>query len=446
METEDGPASKELPPDLLLKVIQKVVGTAKDSLTAASVSLTDLWGGIGPEDAEQQINFLLKVISGLIQITSVSISTARESSQVIVSLRDDFNTLRNNISGMKEIFGDASRMQHDRLKQREKKARERMVDAGRQLISTMRIRTRWEQDVDAASKDKNVTAWLGVSPRRAALSPVSRLSLQVEDAFSPLATLTKKRNKPALRQTKEQQALLPDSLVLSSIDKWNFNQQLAPQDNVLVEVAEAVFSQYTFADLKIPFDMIRCLLVKIQNGYMNVPYHNKRHAADVLQSMHAMLKISKIIKYATDVQLFAILMAALCHDYGHPGYDVNLFRSLCPKAAGLFSSSPLENFHAVTSWAVLEPELVTCVAPDILQDLKQLFFSYILSTDTSRRRENVRKLSASPTVHLLLKVMLHAADISNPTKTTENYINWTAAVMTEFWCQGDIQKELGMLC
>jgi hypothetical protein len=42
-----------------------------------------------------------------------------------------------------------------------------------------------------------------------------------------------------------------------------------------------------------------------------------------------------------------------------------------------------------------------------------------------------------------LNIMIHMADISNPTKPYEIYIKWTDLVMNEFWEQGDKEKSLG---
>jgi len=43
-----------------------------------------------------------------------------------------------------------------------------------------------------------------------------------------------------------------------------------------------------------------------------------------------------------------------------------------------------------------------------------------------------------------LNIMIHMADISNPTKPKEVYMKWTDLVMNEFWLQGDKEKSLNM--
>ena len=43
----------------------------------------------------------------------------------------------------------------------------------------------------------------------------------------------------------------------------------------------------------------------------------------------------------------------------------------------------------------------------------------------------------------LCKMMLHAADISNPAKPRLHYFEWTDRVLAEFYAQGDQERALG---
>lgn len=44
----------------------------------------------------------------------------------------------------------------------------------------------------------------------------------------------------------------------------------------------------------------------------------------------------------------------------------------------------------------------------------------------------------------VLQNMVHCADLSSPAKPLELYRKWTDRVMTEFWRQGDLEREKGM--
>ncbi len=61
-----------------------------------------------------------------------------------------------------------------------------------------------------------------------------------------------------------------------------------------------------------------------------------------------------------NMTLFAMLLAALCHDLDHPGVTNALLSSCCSDLACLYNDvSVLENHHAAVAWEV---RLCGCVA------------------------------------------------------------------------------------
>ena len=45
-----------------------------------------------------------------------------------------------------------------------------------------------------------------------------------------------------------------------------------------------------------------------------------------------------------------------------------------------------------------------------------------------------------------MNLLIHSADISNPTKKFDIYFKWAKLVVEEFYYQGDKEKELGLKC
>jgi cAMP-specific phosphodiesterase 4 len=45
---------------------------------------------------------------------------------------------------------------------------------------------------------------------------------------------------------------------------------------------------------------------------------------------------------------------------------------------------------------------------------------------------------------MFLKMMIKAADVSNPCKATDLYLFWTNNILEEFYHQGDLEREAGL--
>jgi hypothetical protein len=74
---------------------------------------------------------------------------------------------------------------------------------------------------------------------------------------------------------------------------------------------------------------LRRFLAIIESGYDNKnPYHNSTHAADVIQTLNYFLSKGGLSQYLTELDILAALVAAIIHDYEHPGlnnaYQINV--------------------------------------------------------------------------------------------------------------------------
>jgi hypothetical protein len=59
--------------------------------------------------------------------------------------------------------------------------------------------------------------------------------------------------------------------------------------------------------------------MELERGYLDNPYHNACHAADVSHTLIYFFTMSDIQHYITSFDLFAGVIAALAHDFAHPG-------------------------------------------------------------------------------------------------------------------------------
>jgi 3'5'-cyclic nucleotide phosphodiesterase len=61
------------------------------------------------------------------------------------------------------------------------------------------------------------------------------------------------------------------------------------------------------------------VLQDLEKMYNNNAYHNNLHAADVVQSMVALLATTDFTSQLTPLEILAVVMACAVHDVGHPG-------------------------------------------------------------------------------------------------------------------------------
>lgn len=74
-------------------------------------------------------------------------------------------------------------------------------------------------------------------------------------------------------------------------------------------------------DASLDREKLRRFLERIEAGYSSQnSYHNATHAADVLQSMRALLLLGHLYPRVTDLLgVLACYLAAVVHDYEHTG-------------------------------------------------------------------------------------------------------------------------------
>lgn len=133
--------------------------------------------------------------------------------------------------------------------------------------------------------------------------------------------------------------------------------------------------------------------------------------------------------------------------------------------------SVLENFHVAESFKlinssdnynifselsqeetkIMRKRIIECVlATDMSFHTKQYSYVKIKKESLSvSEGQNIEKLfdgldsvNMFATQQEFLNILLHTADISNPTKPIEVYDKWVSRLMNEFWVQGDKEKEL----
>jgi hypothetical protein len=101
--------------------------------------------------------------------------------------------------------------------------------------------------------------------------------------------------------------------------KWDYDVWALERDEMIDGVILMFDNLGLLEEFDIPIDKLRNFAKEIQRNYHNNPYHNFRHAFDVMQMCYTFLVESKAKVYLTKQDKLVLLIAALCHDVDHPG-------------------------------------------------------------------------------------------------------------------------------
>jgi hypothetical protein len=220
------------------------------------------------------------------------------------------------------------------------------------------------------------------------------------------------------------------------------------------------------SDFAVPADKRRAL-----EGEDSVPFHNFRHAINVLHSLHVFLEAFEAKQFFDDLEIFAMLLAAVCHDLQHPGRDNNFLKVTGHPIAERYNDvAVLEMHHCATTFAILsDPAIDLCSAfryekGDAVQGQCVLSPEYkrfrdcvvkcILGTEVASHKSHVEALSSllssfqpKTDVSHRLKLMVclvEAADLSNEVRAFPFSRQWAPLVEEEFCRQGDVERALGL--
>ena len=197
-------------------------------------------------------------------------------------------------------------------------------------------------------------------------------------------------------------------------------------------------------------------LDRIEAGYNNVPYHNAVHAADVLQACHFYIHRGLMRKWMTDLEVLALYLACICHDYKHPGVNSNfLINRGDPLAVRYNDRSVLESFHIAESFAVIQSmNLLEHFSREDQTELRKLMIDCVLATDMTGHFKHVSEFQSKVDIGfdfekasdrmVIFQMCIKCADISNAARPQKLNLNWTSRVMEEFFMQGDREKKEGL--
>lgn len=220
---------------------------------------------------------------------------------------------------------------------------------------------------------------------------------------------------------------------------------------------------------QIQADTMYAWITTIAEQYLKNPYHDWRHAFDVFQFIRYGLTVGEASKYFHFQDVLVLLVAALAHDVAHPGFtNVFLINTQADLAVDYNDKSPLENMHASVFFQTLKRpgcDFLANASSSNFKNFRGKVIDAILSTDMSHHFEMVDKFTVrvnqakqdSPFVvgsdllgiedadcRLLIQAFVHMSDIGHCARPWSYHQNNVLALETEFFLQGDRERELGL--
>ena len=250
-------------------------------------------------------------------------------------------------------------------------------------------------------------------------------------------------------------------------------KEIVGHDKVLPIMGKVILDAFGLdSDEIISTEKLEPFLVSVSNQYYKTTlYHNSLHGADVTQSLclYFLNSNAEEICQSLVLDLLGILIAALGHDLGHPGYTNPFHINSSSELALTYNdASCLENFHASKLFKTIRTPGTDIFEKLSVQDYKTIrkrMIGNILATDmanhgkimtviksrlpinVAENRPKFELLSGNEKTKFeeqqsLFDFMIHAADLAHNTKLFNISLKWVELLSEEFWLQGDKEKSL----
>ncbi|XP_077467952.1 cGMP-inhibited 3',5'-cyclic phosphodiesterase 3A isoform X3 [Stigmatopora argus] len=300
--------------------------------------------------------------------------------------------------------------------------------------------------------------------------------------------------------------------LLSQLNKWNFpifslvEKTQGKTGCILSQVSYRLFEDSgLFETFKIPVIEFMNYFHALENGYRDIPYHNRIHATDVLHAVwylttqpvpslpslvtengihndsangitpgttaflsskrHSLLEdgYGSLSGLIPGLELMALYVAAAMHDYDHPGRtNAFLVATSAPQALLYNDRSVLENHHAAAAWNLFmsRPDYNFLVNLEHVEfkRFRFLVIEAILATDLKKHFDFLAEFNAKVGDEgmsgidwtnendrlLVCQMCIKLADVNGPLKCKELHLQWTEGIVNEFYEQGDEEASLGL--
>ncbi|KAI0725328.1 HD-domain/PDEase-like protein [Fomitopsis betulina] len=273
--------------------------------------------------------------------------------------------------------------------------------------------------------------------------------------------------------------------LVESLGSWNFEPHKLPEEQVVAcsyILLQALFRIEGMQEaVGVPVNRLGAFLQHLQHMYRQAnSYHNFHHALDVFQATYHFLYRAgmvppvsivlqpdsrtwksdrertdrSLVSCLQEQDLFALLIASIGHDVGHPGLSNAFMKNAkTPLAVVYDDKSVLEQMHYSLILQIMRHNGLASLLdrPGSGQAMRKLLLGTVLATDMSVHAEfmaNFQELVAGHDVGehkrrvLVCQALIKCADISNPSRPYTVSKHWAAALESEWTSQLLLEQHL----
>mmetsp|Transcript_81488 Transcript_81488/g.205072 ORF Transcript_81488/g.205072 Transcript_81488/m.205072 type:complete len:514 (-) Transcript_81488:270-1811(-) len=267
------------------------------------------------------------------------------------------------------------------------------------------------------------------------------------------------------KRNKSMPLQLPNRDIELDVDSWDGVNVFRIDDDCKQPLTQVFMSIWATRHLdllsKSPEDSALKFILALEASYLENPYHDRKHAADVTHTAYYfwthLASQTHMRDYYTEADLLAIIVAAAIHDVAHPGVSNEFMVKTQDTLALQYNDrSVLEHYHAATAFSIMKEVGANLLDHKLVnppaESLKARVVDMVLATDMAHHKRVVDDTTAEirgrPNMQdvdklVLEKHMLHMADIAHPLRPPAQHQKWSDLIRQEFFAQGDMEKSLG---
>lgn len=243
--------------------------------------------------------------------------------------------------------------------------------------------------------------------------------------------------------------------------EWNFDSFFVAKcsKTPAVIVGKYTVKMYGLDDLyKISDEVLDRFLQELESKYLDNPYHNSTHGADVMCSFCFFLTKSRLSDSMTTLEWLSGIVASLGHDVGHPGKNNRFLIMTSNETAIQYNDiSVLEMMHSSIIFQIIsnpDCNIFSSLNLEKFMTVRKLVIDMVLATDMSKHFDllsfmrtkynensdfNNKDIRAD-----MFRLCIKSADVGHAAKNIELHEKWCYLVIEEFFSQGDEEKKRGL--